>query len=97
MMLKECIDTRPKKGTAGYSSSFEDFAKDLVIEDPSDEDECENAREGLDFESDYPYDVDVCDEFNFRMCDGFYDEVDDLTEGLDEPPTWTDITYDPIE
>jgi hypothetical protein len=35
---------------AGFSAAFEDFAKDLVIDDTSDESQCEDTREQLGYE-----------------------------------------------
>ena len=33
-----------------FSPSFEDFAKDLVIDDAADEDQCRHTREQLGYE-----------------------------------------------
>ena len=41
-----------------YSESFENFAQDLVIYDPSKDEQCENARQGLGFDADYEFDTD---------------------------------------
>ena len=67
--LKQCIDNRPTKCLDGsskkncvlnpaYSESFENFAQDLVIDNPSKEEQCENARQGLGFDVDYEFDTD---------------------------------------
>ncbi len=37
-----------------FCASFEDFAKELVIEDASDEDQCRHTREQLGFDKDHP-------------------------------------------
>jgi len=71
LLLKECIDNRPKKCKAGtgpsstkpcmpnpaYSRAFENFAAGLVIDNPSDEDQCGNTRTGLGFDPDYEFDT----------------------------------------
>ena len=46
VILKECIDNRPQKGSAGYSQAFEDFVQDFIITDASQEKRCRIAREG---------------------------------------------------
>lgn len=99
--LKDCIDDRPKKCPTdqsqydnddcdddAFSKSFEDFAKDIEIDDATDEEECSYARQQLGFDSDYMFDAEVCEEFRERMCDPFFDDVDDATDH--------EIKYDPI-
>ena len=95
--LKECIDSRPANGTDHFSRSFEDFALNLVIYDASDEARCQEVREVLGFESDHPFDTEVCQEFESYMCDRNFDEVDTLLGGLDKPPTFEAIEYEDIE
>ena len=56
--LQECIDNRPRNGTIGYSQAFENFAVGLVIDDPSDETQCGNTRQGLGFDPNYEFDTD---------------------------------------
>lgn len=57
-LLQKCINDRAKKGDPGYSQSFEDFSVGLVINDPYDEEQCQNTRQGLGFAPDYEFDVD---------------------------------------
>lgn len=78
LTLRDCIDARPKeKEDEGFSESFESFAQNLIIYDPADEEQCENTRRGLGYDENYPYDTEVCDQFNKYLCDPFFDEVDD--------------------
>jgi len=63
-----------------FSKSFEDYAKDFEIDDATDEEECSYARQQLGFDSDYMFDAEVCEEFRERMCDPFFDDVDDQTD-----------------
>ena len=79
--LQACIDNRPQKclgldGTGhnskddcvmnpAYSESFEDFAQQLVIVDPSKDDQCGNARQGLGFDAYYEFDT---DGKSFNVC-----------------------------
>lgn len=101
--LKDCIDDRPKKCPANstdcngdeFSKSFEEFAKGIEIDDAADEEACFNAREQLGFESDYMFDSEVCEEFHERMCDPFYDSVDEMSD-YDEAE-YENINYKPPE
>ena len=93
LTLKDCIDNRPAEGSEGFSQSFEDFAANLVIHDPEDEDECGASRQGLGFDADFAYDTEVCDEFNRYSCDSFFDDVDDDRGGDD--PSFENISYEP--
>ena len=79
--LQACIDNRPPKclGSDGtghnskddcvlnpaYSESFENFAQKLVIVDPSKDDQCGNARQGLGFDAYYEFDT---DGKSFNVC-----------------------------
>ena len=72
--LQECINNRPQNCTDGtgpyfnstppcvpnpvFSQSFENFAVGLVINDPSDQEQCGNTRQGLGFDPDYEFDTD---------------------------------------
>lgn len=93
--LKECIDARPDDDDGPvFSSSFEDWAVDLVILDANDEAQCAHTRQGLGFEADYPYDAVVCDEFNRAMCSRSFDDLDDIVD--ETSPVYDDIIYQPI-
>jgi hypothetical protein len=93
--LKNCIDSRPKQedGPPLFSSSFEEWAVDLVIVDANDEGQCAHTREGLGFDADYPYDAVVCDEFNRRMCEQSFDDLDEMVDKT--TPDYTTIKYTP--
>ena len=97
MTLKECIDSRPANNTEHFNLSFENFAKKFVIEDEKDEDQCRRTREGLGFESDHPFDVEVCQEFESYMCDSFFDGIEEIRERLDQPTEFVTTEYDDIE
>ena len=71
---------------------FEDWTGGFVIDDPSDEEQCRNARSSLFFDEDYADDVDVCEEFQSFMCDGIF--VEDLVEVPPEP-TFESVSYTP--
>lgn len=57
------------KQNQGFSQSFDDFARNLVISDAGNENQCMNARVGLGFDKDHPYDTEVCDTFRDYTCD----------------------------
>ena len=59
-----------------FSASFDGFAKDLVVNDASDEDQCRKVREELGFHKDHPFDVEVRDNFHQHQCDPFFTGVD---------------------
>lgn len=68
--LKECVSNYPKKGELGYSLSFAHYAEQrLYIEDANNEEQCNDTRAALGFPQDYPFDHDVCEEFNKRLCE----------------------------
>ncbi|KAL7552006.1 hypothetical protein ACHAWF_015217 [Thalassiosira exigua] len=78
LTLQKCINDRPKVNETGYTTSFEEFAQDLVILDAWDQDQCSNSRQGLGFEADYPFDTEVCEAFIEQECSEFYNDVDGL-------------------
>ena len=82
---------------AAFSPSFEDFALTLVIGDETDEDQCGDAREMLGFERDHPHDTEVVDAFNDYACDIDFTAVDDMSEGLAEPPVFTEVEFEAPE
>jgi hypothetical protein len=88
--LKDCINDRPNECPAdqdcGFSNSFEKFAKDIEINDATDEEECSYARQQLGYDAEYMFDAEVCQEFRERLCDPFYKDVDEATN--------EDIEYD---
>jgi hypothetical protein len=81
----------------GFSPSFEDFARGLVINDESDEDQCRKARELLGFDRDYPYDTEVRDRFNDKACGIDYTTVDHMTKPLSKPPAFSEIEFEAPE
>lgn len=95
--LKECIDQRPQNGTDHFSSSFEEFARPLVIEDPHNEARCMEVREQLGFLSNHPFDTEVCQKFESHMCDVFFTDVDEMVKDLSKMPEFQGVTYEKIE
>ncbi|EJK52630.1 hypothetical protein THAOC_28076 [Thalassiosira oceanica] len=63
------------------------FIGGFVIEDETDEAQCEHAREEDDFE--------VCAQFKALMCgeDAFFDAVDEMVEEADQPRTTSHVQY----
>ena len=94
--LKECIDARPQNGTDHFSKSFEDFAKDLVIPNASDEKQCGDVRVRLGFQSDHPFDTEVCQAFESFMCDKMFTGIDHEVEKLKAIPDYESIPYKEI-
>jgi len=87
------------KRNGGFSASFDDFAKDLVIKDASNEKSCQEAREQLGFDKDHPFDTEVRDKFYEHQCDPFFSSVDH-TVGIGEmggPPQFEMVEYTPVE
>jgi len=91
------IYTKYYPSSAAFSKSFEDFAQNFVITDDQKEDQCERAREELGFDKDHPYDLEVRDKFNEYACDIHFTGVDHLSEGLSEPPTFTEVEFEAPE
>jgi hypothetical protein len=96
-----CYKTNP-----AFSASFEKFASNLVIHDPSDEDQCRQVREDLGFDKDHPFDTEVVDKFMEHMCDLFFTGVDHVSDrvsfdpassGLSGPPKFETVEYTPVE
>ena len=65
--LVECYGSNP-----AFSSSFDNWAKDLAIKDAGDEDQCRKLRETLGFDKDHPFDVEIADKFHEHMCDPLF-------------------------
>eukprot|EP00956_Cyclotella_meneghiniana_P027863 scaffold63549_cov35-Cyclotella_meneghiniana.AAC.1 len=87
--------------SSAFSASFDDFAKELVVNDASDEDQCRKVREGLGFDKDHPFDVEVSDNFYQHQCDPFFTGVDHTSgndmEALSAPPKFEMVEYTPVE
>ena len=62
--------------SSAFSPSFESFARELAVNDASDEDKCRNVREKLGFDKDHPFDVEVKASFNQHKCDPFFTGID---------------------
>ncbi|KAL7486824.1 hypothetical protein ACHAW6_012424 [Cyclotella cf. meneghiniana] len=95
--LKECIDQHPKNGTDQFSQSFENFARNLVIDDPRNEARCKEVREELGFDSNHPFDTEVCQKFESHLCEGFFTEVDEMVEDLSSVPEFQGVEYKSIK
>eukprot|EP00956_Cyclotella_meneghiniana_P002464 scaffold2838_cov23-Cyclotella_meneghiniana.AAC.2 len=87
--------------SSAFSASFDEFAKKLVVNDASDEDQCRKVREALGFDKDYPFDVEVRDKFHQQQCDPFFTGVDHTSgndmEALSAPPKFEMVEYTPVE
>jgi hypothetical protein len=59
-----------------FSASFDDFAKELIVNDASDEDQCRKVREEMGFDKDHPFDIEVRDNFHQHQCDPFFTGID---------------------
>eukprot|EP00956_Cyclotella_meneghiniana_P016363 scaffold25814_cov57-Cyclotella_meneghiniana.AAC.3 len=94
----ECYNSNP-----AFSASFDAYAKELIIKDDSDEDQCRKVREQLGFDKDHPFDTEVRDKFHEHQCDPFFTGVDHTsgldhtTGGLGEPPKFEMVEYTPVE
>ena len=69
-------DTTCFNVNSAFSPSFESFARELAINDASDEDQCRNVREKLGFDKDHPFDEEVKASFNQHKCDPFFTGID---------------------
>ena len=55
------------------------------------------------FDADYPFDVEVCEEFNDHMCDIHFTGIDHMTEmtemaeSLDAPPEFEMVEYEEVD
>ncbi|EJK61652.1 hypothetical protein THAOC_17819, partial [Thalassiosira oceanica] len=90
----------PRKDEDGYSESFEEFVVENEIEiyDHTDLEQCQTARAALGFDVDHPNDHEVCEEFDNRLCDLFFRDLDFLAGGVDgEEVKFEQVTYTPIE
>jgi len=95
LTLQECITERPSNGTAGYSQSFENFAKTINITDASVTSQCENARQKLGFEANFVDDSEVCIHFHNLMCGETFDVIDQATKGADMDPKSNNLPFEP--
>lgn len=101
LSLKECIDDRPELGEPGYSNSFEEWVSGtdgsggFLIQDASDEEQCQNAREFLGFERDYIDDVEVCERFHEHSCDEVNDLIDEQAEAAQKVEAFSHSSYTP--
>jgi hypothetical protein len=95
--LKDCIERRPQNHTDHFSPAFEDFASNLDILDPNNEARCGEVRVSLGFNSDHPYDTEVCQKFESHMCDVFFTEMDDVVADLSKVPDFQGVAYNKIE
>ena len=68
--------SRCYKINSAFSPSFESFARELVVNDASDEKQCSNVREKLGFDKDHPFDVEVKANFDEHKCDPFFTGID---------------------
>ena len=93
----DTLSTTCYQRNTGFSSSFDLFAKELVISDASDEEQCMNTREQLGFDKEHPFDTEVRDKFYDHMCDPFFTFVDHSVEPLAAPPQFELIEYTPEE
>ena len=82
---------------AAFSPSFEEFTLSLVIDDETDEEQCGDAREMLGYDRDHPHDTEVVDAFNDYACDIDFTTVDHMSEGLAEPPVFTEVEFEAPE
>eukprot|EP00956_Cyclotella_meneghiniana_P014940 scaffold22644_cov44-Cyclotella_meneghiniana.AAC.4 len=98
------------KHNPAFSASFENFAKQLVVNDAGDEEQCRKVREELGFDKDHPFDTEVRDNFYQHQCDPFFTGIDHVS-GLDKsinwnsdgsstlkgPPKFEMVDYTPVE
>lgn len=54
---------------ADFDEIFDEFSQDLVIQDPSQEEQCQQVREFLGFEPNYIDDYEICREYYDIKCD----------------------------
>jgi hypothetical protein len=73
-----------------FNRAFETYAIGYVVQDASDEQMCGMTREKLGFGREYPFDTEVCDEFNSRMCDPLFTELEATSS---DSPAFTEADY----
>jgi len=101
--LQDDMTLNPKcyNVSSAFSASFDDFAKELVVNDATDEDQCRKVRQTLGFDRDHPFDVEVRDNFHQHQCDSFFTGVDHTSgndvEALSAPPKFETVDYKPVE
>jgi len=97
--LQQCIDARPREEEDGYNPSFEEWAlaEGVEIYDPSDQEQCERAREALDYDADYYNDYEVCETFDALLCDEFFEDVQFLQDlASNGPVQFEQVKYNEI-
>ena len=98
---RRCCDlaTIYHKQKSSFSAAFDDFARDLVINDATDEEQCGKAREKLGFEKDHPFDTEVRESFHEHQCDPLFTGVDHVgpSPSLEAPPQFAMVEYTPVE
>ncbi len=90
--VKVCYPPNP-----AFNRAFDSFALGLVINNAADEDECKATRQGMGFESEHPFDTEVCHAFIDYMCDPFFSGIDHLTETLVAPTKFESVEYEEEE
>ncbi|KAL7552860.1 hypothetical protein ACHAWF_016105 [Thalassiosira exigua] len=72
--LYRCIEGRPRDGDPGFNKAFEEWVieNEVHIYDPSDLDQCKQARRALGYDETYPGDKKVCETFRSMRCDDFF-------------------------
>ena len=83
----EAVSSICYKHNPAFSASFENFAKQLVVNDAGDEEQCRRVREELGLDKDHPFDTEVRDNFYQHQCDPFFSGIDHVS-GLDKSINW---------
>ena len=85
------------KQNPAFSASFDRFARELVISDPTDEVRCRQTRVELGFDRDHPFDTDIQVKFNEHMCDPFFSGVDHQARPLAAAPQFETVEHVSVE
>jgi hypothetical protein len=81
----KCYESSP-----AFNRAFEDFASGINIPDAYDEEKCGRAREQLGFDADHPFDVEICDKYQYYMCDIHFTGIDHLSAA---PPKFEAVKF----
>ena len=95
--ISDDLVTTCYKPNPAFSTAFDDFAKDLVIDDAADEKQCSRVREELGFEKDHPFDTEVQEKFNDHQCDPLFTGIDHMGSSLEAPPQFAMVEYTPVD
>ena len=97
--LKNCIDgLRRGVNETCYSLAFNDWTSGMVIEHANDPAECQNARQMLGYDADFPADGEICHYLEMRSKDEFFygplSQIPEVQDPIFGQFAWEDVEFE---